>query len=213
MLWNKELKDELYFSHIPRTGGRYVSELIHANGWSPAKHDYVYFNMKEIIHLTYNEALHYYKLKKLPNNFSIIRNPVSRFVSASKLISDLPGFDKLDSKDYFNYFMNKQKVRFRFTKTNYMIMFEGVKNYNNNWFVFQKNFINHDTKLWKFENGFETNFFKWISDNVCYVKPTEYTYYNKRDYDYNKTVVLNKELKNNIMDFYKTDMDLWESLN
>ena len=213
MLWNKELKDELYFSHIPRTGGRYVGKLIYSNGWSPITHESVYFQMKEIMHLTYNEALHFYKLQKLPNNFSIIRNPVSRFVSASKLISDLPGFDKLDSKDYFNYFMNKQGVRYTFPKTKYNILFNGVKNFNNNWFVFQKNFINSDTKLWKFENGFETKFFKWLSNNVCYMKLTEDTSYNKSAYDYNKTIVLNKELKNNIMDFYKADMDLWESLN
>ena len=77
MLINKSI----YFVHIPRTGGRYIKELIKFNNHICILGDYVQWNNKEVSHLCfpdYEVFLNFLECQK----FTVVRNPIDRFVSA-----------------------------------------------------------------------------------------------------------------------------------
>ena len=78
MLINKNI----YFVHVPRTGGRYITNLFKIN-----KHEVSLdaFNTKwknkEIGHLTYPDYEVYLNFLKC-TKFAVIRDPITRFLSA-----------------------------------------------------------------------------------------------------------------------------------
>jgi hypothetical protein len=190
MLINKNI----YFVHIPRTGGRYISKIISDN-YLCEYYDFdkeALFKDKEVQHLThseYQEFLNYVPLK----TFTVVRDPINRFVSSlanSKfekevdlILKDQESFDK-----FINYsIIDKKNI--------------------GNWFVPQIDFIDYKTKIWKFEDGFGDNFFKWLQNNFDLLIQNKTAsaefFINKIDYKFK--VSLTNEQKNYIKNYYYKD--------
>ena len=80
---------KILFIHIPKTGGRAVSE---------------FFGVTDYPHLTYSQAESFYNLEskeKKPFTFAFIRNPHDRFVSCFKQLVSKP--KKRTFKNFKNF--------------------------------------------------------------------------------------------------------------
>lgn len=146
MLINKNI----YFVHIPRTGGRFIKNLFKINNYQVYLNEFHHWNNKEVPHLTYPDYEIYLNFLSC-DKFSIVRNPIDRFVSAINSDAKLNSItiDKmLTNQENFNMYINNL-----------------IYNDDANWYAPQINFINYDTKIYKYENGLNTNFIKWVSDN------------------------------------------------
>ena len=189
MIINKEIQ----FIHIPRTGGRYLNYVLTQNNHHYIHDDYSRtFKNIEIPHLSYPENLnfHYHTFSK---RFTIVRNPVDKFISALRDFNAI-NEEKIDSifknQDSFDEFVNNARV----------VDFA-------NWFLPQINFIDHKTKLWKFEDKLENNFFKWLLDNFnlkIIDKDYESIKFKIKNIYMNK-FVLNEKQKQYIKNYYYQD--------
>lgn len=147
MLINKNV----YFVHVPRTGGRYITNLFKIN-----KHEVSLdaFNTKwknkEIGHLTYPDYEVYLNFLKC-TKFAVIRDPITRFLSAInsdvKLNKDTID-TMLSSQENLNLYLNNL-----------------IFNDDDNWYTPQINFLNYDVKIYKYENGLGDKFVEWINNN------------------------------------------------
>jgi hypothetical protein len=147
MLINKDI----YFVHIPRTGGKYINILFKINNHQVRLNDFKQWKNKEIPHLTfpdYEIFLNFLECKK----FSIIRNPIDRFVSA--INSDIKLNENtinkmLSNQETFNMYLNNL-----------------IFNDDSNWYTPQVNFLNYNTQIYRYEDGLNINFVKWVNDNL-----------------------------------------------
>jgi len=182
---------KIYFAHIPRTAGRFIKNTLIKNNHDTRSYFYnTYYKEKEVPHLTYPEYeqfLNYMPLK----NFAVIREPVDRFISMIK----------------HNWTFNEEKIN---------KMFKSQEDFNqtingeiletpSNWFVPQINFINYDTKLWRFEDGFETKWIEWMINNFN-IKINKFAA-KEKDYAINNTS-LNKQKIQYIKNYYYKDYKL-----
>ena len=78
MLINKDI----YFAHIPRTGGRYIyKNLCKEHLCEHADFDLgKLYRSREVPHLTFPDYEDYLE-RSIENKFAVIRDPVTRFVS------------------------------------------------------------------------------------------------------------------------------------
>src|SRR5210317_378071 len=187
------INKQIQFIHIPRTGGRYLNYVLTQNNHYYIHDDYSRkFKGIEIPHLSYPENLnfHYHSFSK---RFTIVRNPVDRFISMLRDFNPI-NEEKIDSifknQDSFYEFVNNARV------VNL-----------SNWFLPQINFIDHKTKLWKFEDKLENNFFKWLLDNFnlkIIDKDYESVKFKIKSIHMNK-FVLNEKQKQYIKNYYYQD--------
>jgi len=187
------INERTYFIHIPRTGGRYVSNVIRCNNYK-AKH-YLFreiYNNKQIPHLTYPEYEKF--LGYIPEEkFSIIREPVDRFLS---LIRKTPWVTNKNKNDIFNNknsffnFMNKMRLNI---------------NEETNWFKMQSDFLSKDVKLWRYEDKFEIDFKKWLENNfdIKLVVDLKFGLNEKSN-----EIILNKNQISWVKDYYYKDFKL-----
>ena len=131
MLINKSI----YFSHIPRTGGRYIYKTIskehlceHAD-FDLGK----LYRSREVPHLTFPDYEDYLE-RSIENKFAVIRDPVTRFVSQ---LRNSIFKDKVESilrdQESLNKFINNALID---------------KDNIGNWFVPQIKFLDYKTRLW-----------------------------------------------------------------
>ena len=144
----------VFFAHIPRTAGRFVEANLSKNDM---KWDDVYLdNGKGIMSIVNGfEIAHYHRdyyekyldVKDIPH-FSIVRNPIDRFISASIYIKRFCG-DKaqegVEDKNSFLYVLKSIPYR------------QSI-----NWYRPQIDFLRSDTHIWKFEDGFGEDFVSWL---------------------------------------------------
>lgn len=143
-----------YFVHIPRTGGRYVKKLLLLNKFKSNFNceGHVKYKGIEIMHLQH-ELLIDFHIYKQSKKFTIVRNPLSRFISATNIDLNLNPFFKCKLNtvnqvlDYITYQQNGGS-------------------FHNNWFKPQYEFISEDCLVWKFENGFNKNFKTFLLDKL-----------------------------------------------
>jgi hypothetical protein len=150
-------KDDLnvYFVHIPRTGGRYVKKLLLSNQFKsnfncPGE---THYKGIEIMHL-HESLLNDFNVYKNSKKFTIVRNPLSRFISAASidLAVNLSVNWKLDTVDNVLDYITFQK--------------NGCGSCRNSWFRPQWEFVNKNCLVWKFEDGFGENFKKFLLENL-----------------------------------------------
>ena len=149
-------KDDLnfYFVHIPRTGGEYVKTLLTSNEFKSNFNCFprVYYKGVEIMHL-HESLLLDFNIYKNSKKFTIVRNPLSRFISAANIDFNLNSYLKwklntVDNVlDYITFQKNGDSSR-------------------NNWFRSQYEFISKDCSVWKFEDGFGKNFQKFLLNKL-----------------------------------------------
>ena len=148
----------VFFAHIPRTAGRFVEANLSQNDF---KWDDVHLdngkgimsivNGFEVAHYHRDHYMKYLDVKDIPH-FSIVRNPIDRFISASIYIKRFCG-DKaqegVEDKNSFLYVLKSIPYR------------QSI-----NWYRPQIDFLRSDTHIWKFEDGFGEDFVSWLSGIV-----------------------------------------------
>tara|TARA_R100001086_G_C11813393_1_gene252193 strand:+ start:54 stop:626 length:573 start_codon:yes stop_codon:yes gene_type:complete len=145
------INKNIYFAHIPRTGGVFIRNSLVSSGHDVQNHNFNnHYDGKSVPHLTYPKYLKYLNYLSL-KKFSVVREPIDRFNSMIKK----------------TWFFNEEKINrmFRTQEDFDQTINNEILNNTTNWFVPQVDFISHDTKLWKFENKFDNEFKNWMRDN------------------------------------------------
>jgi len=188
-----------FFAHIPRTAGRFIiSNIMFKNqcDWDDLHlgEDKMYnlYEGMEIGHFHKNYYEKYLKVKGIPH-FSIVRNPITRFKSASIYLKRYIG-ENIE-KD-----MEDPKI---FSSTIKALGWHHSEAAN--WFRPQIDFMNNETKIWKFEYGFEKKFATWISSivGVDLIFDRKVEYPMQKD-ESNKFILTSNHI-DNIRNYYKDD--------
>jgi hypothetical protein len=217
--------DLLYFSHIPRTGGRYLRTMLVENGFI-YEEAYRKLNRKNIF-IDFQEPMHFrLETAKLFDDriihtpkLTVIRNPVTKFNSAissnttvKRFLGDFDCFKKLEDWGYFKHVLNEKEYSLT-VSSNRKIVVYGLKHYPNNWFANQKSFFNDKFLIWKYENGLGKNLVEFIEDGIGVpIAINKVINYTRLSYD-NKlpNFYLSDKIKSNVMRYYEEDYDFWES--
>ena len=153
---------KVFFAHIPRTAGRYVdANLLWRNNFTWDEIDLdtgngvmTVLHGEEIAHWHKDLYEEHLNVKDIPN-FSIVRNPVDRFISGSVYLKRLYGNDSQEQFEdphlFFSMIANIPLVDPSFSA---------------NWFRSQVDFMNDKTKIWKYEDGMGENFVNWLGDLI-----------------------------------------------
>ena len=189
----------VFFAHIPRTAGRFVEANLSQNDfrWDDAHLDngkgiMSIVNGFEVAHYHRDHYMKYLDVKDIPH-FSIVRNPIDRFISASIYIKRFCG-DKaqegVEDKNSFLYVLKSIPHR-----------------QSLNWFRPQIDFLRSDTHIWKFEDGFGEDFVSWLSGIVGidleFTDDVEYAVAPDEGNKLEKT----PQLIDTLIHFYKQDIE------
>ena len=189
----------VFFAHIPRTAGRFVEANLSQNDfkWNDAHLDngkgiMSIVNGFEVAHYHRDHYMKYLDVKDIPH-FSIVRNPIDRFISASIYIKRFCG-DKaqegVEDKNSFLYVLKSIPHR-----------------QSLNWFRPQIDFLRSDTHIWKFEDGFGEDFVSWLSGIVGidleFTDDVEYAVAPDEGNKLEKT----PQLIDTLIHFYKQDIE------
>ena len=193
---------KLFFAHIPRTAGRYVDANLLANEfeWNESNLDtgmgiMTTLHGSEIAHWHRDIYEEHLNVKDIPN-FSIVRNPIDRFISGSVYLKRLYGNDSQDLFEDENLFFS---------------MIANIDamdpSFSANWFRSQVDFMTERTKIWKFEDGMGDNFVNWLSDLIGVdLKFDEDIEYPKAKDEGNKLDKTSKII-DNVKQLYRKDIE------
>ena len=143
------------FIHIPRTAGRFVEWNLESQGWvwdDKNVIDKMYKSVEgiELAHFHRDFYEKYLDVKDIPH-FSIVRNPITRFISGSLYIKRVYGNDIQATME--DTFMFSEMLR------NFPSLFPESAN----WFRQQVDFMTNNTHIWKFENGLGKEYVNWLN--------------------------------------------------
>tara|TARA_R110002167_G_scaffold67783_1_gene191468 strand:- start:81 stop:698 length:618 start_codon:yes stop_codon:yes gene_type:complete len=197
------IDNKYMYIHIPRTGGRYISQLFIKNNYKCDMfkfennfHDKIKNKKIHVPHLEYPYFLNFIHNKNILN-FTVVRDPVDRFKSILK------GYYGYYNKDMDKFNKKIKEIFLNFNEyVNSKIVTEQA-----NWHVPQINFIGSNTEIWFYEKGLGKNFIKWLYkkygftfsniENINYDKG----YYDDIDID----IILTKKQIKSIKDYYFKD--------
>tara|TARA_R110000823_G_scaffold313631_1_gene441519 strand:- start:495 stop:1097 length:603 start_codon:yes stop_codon:yes gene_type:complete len=146
------INESTKFIHIPRTAGRFLFLLFKKNNRIDNYNFTRLYKGIEFPHLNSLQSNSVYPVSKMFDTFTVIRNPVNKFMASIGKTNTLN--NKAVSymfENEINFFNIVHKLREQ-TSTN-------------NTFEPQINFVEKDTKIWKYEEGFKENFYNWIKNN------------------------------------------------
>ena len=181
------------FVHIPRTAGRFLEENFKENGFEPEQILWKSVDGIEIAHF-HNELYikHFDDLGSIPH-FTVVRNPVDRFMSCSIFLTRMYGDDIQEAME--------DPMMFGSMLQNFPLT-QAV-----NWFRPQIDFLTDDTNIWKFEDGFGSDFDEWMSEILGVEYTTKDVQYEKLAYGETKKLEKTAKLVNNIMSLYRKDYE------
>ena len=181
------------FVHIPRTAGRFLEENFKENGFEAEQILYKSVDGIEVAHF-HNELYlkHFDDLGSIPH-FTIVRNPVDRFMSCSIFLTRMYGDDIQEAME--------DPMMFGSMLQNFPLT-QAV-----NWFRPQIDFLTDDTNIWKFEDGFGSDFDEWMSEILGVEYTTKDVPYEKLAYGETKKLEKTDKLVNNIMSLYRKDYE------
>jgi len=181
------------FVHIPRTAGRFLEENFKENGFEAEQILWKSVDGIEVAHF-HNELYlkHFDDLGSIPH-FTIVRNPVDRFMSCSIFLTRMYGDDIQEAME--------DPIMFHSMLDNFPLT-EAV-----NWFRPQMDFLTDDTNIWKFEDGFGSDFDEWMSEILGVEYTTKDVQYEKLAYGETKKLEKTAKLVNNIMSLYRKDYE------
>ena len=181
------------FVHIPRTAGRFLEENFKENGFEPEQILWKSVDGIEIAHF-HNELYlkHFDDLGSIPH-FTIVRNPIDRFMSCSIFLTRMYGDDIQE--------MMEDPMMFSSMLENFPLT-QAV-----NWFRPQMDFITDDTNIWKFEDGFGSDFDEWMSEILGVEYKTKDVPYNELSTNETKKLEKTAKLVNNITGLYRKDIE------
>ena len=181
------------FVHIPRTAGRFLEENFKENGFEAEQILWKSVDGIEVAHF-HNELYlkHFDDLGSIPH-FTIVRNPVDRFMSCSIFLTRMYGDDIQEAME--------DPMMFGSMLQNFPLT-QAV-----NWFSPQIDFLTDDTNIWKFEDGFGSDFDEWMSEILGVEYTTKDVQYEKLAYGETKKLEKTAKLVNNIMSLYRKDYE------
>ena len=181
------------FVHIPRTAGRFLEENFKENGFEPEQILWKSVDGIENAHF-HNELYlkHFDDLGSIPH-FTIVRNPIDRFMSCSIFLTRMYGDDIQE--------MMEDPMMFSSMLENFPLT-QAV-----NWFRPQMDFITDDTNIWKFEDGFGSDFDEWLSEILGVEYKTKDVPYNELSTNETKKLEKTAKLVNNITGLYRKDIE------
>ena len=181
------------FVHIPRTAGRFLEENFKENGFEAEQILWKSVDGIEVAHF-HNELYlkHFDDLGSIPH-FTIVRNPVDRFMSCSIFLTRMYGDDIQEAME--------DPMMFSSMLQNFPLT-QAV-----NWFRPQIDFLTDDTNIWKFEDGFGSDFDEWMSEILGVEYTTKDVQYEKLAYGETKKLEKTAKLVNNIMSLYRKDYE------
>ena len=181
------------FVHIRRTAGRFLEENFKENGFEAEQILWKSVDGIEVAHF-HNELYlkHFDDLGSIPH-FTIVRNPVDRFMSCSIFLTRMYGDDIQEAME--------DPMMFGSMLQNFPLT-QAV-----NWFRPQIDFLTDDTNIWKFEDGFGSDFDEWMSEILGVEYTTKDVQYEKLAYGETKKLEKSAKLVNNIMSLYRKDYE------
>lgn len=205
----RQQENSCYFAHIPRTGGRYITELFKQNSaYGPWCEDYN--NRNEILRGIHAKHLHYPLYNFFFNvgdleHFSVVRNPFNKISSSMKVMHEF-------TKNDYNEILNTEEKFYDF-----LINEIELESFHNNWFLPQYKFVNKKTHIWKYEDGFGDKFFDWIYQKTNIVlREKQINKYEEVLFSENVVAAehniqynINPEFEKYIKNFYKKDYELF----
>ena len=151
----------IFFAHIPRTAGRFVeANLLYIKKndilwdeeenkkWNTGLGVMTSVHGLELAHFHREYYEKYLNVDGIPH-FSIVRNPIDRFISGSVYLKRAYGNDIQELMEDENYFYSMLE--------NFPLS-ESV-----NWYRPMGDFMTEKTHIWKFEDGFGETFVSWLS--------------------------------------------------
>jgi hypothetical protein len=191
----------IYHVHIPRTGGRYIKQVLLENDYNIFHDDYnesIYGISLMHLHYPLYEILEDVKESK---HLVIVRNPFDRFCSATHCIvkslypeHELDIYSQLETKDGLYNFIEYHAM---------------TKRYNSNWLRPQNEFLSNNSIIYNFENGLTKNFIDWFNktffDNL---KNKQYDYYGDPNELEENILKGNKKIENLIKQYYSKDYEI-----
>jgi hypothetical protein len=186
------VNDKLFYIHIPRTGGRFLYEMLLNQVKERPHHGQYYKGIAgpHLHHPLYNE---YFDVKDL-THFTIVRNPFDRFKSALKGPLQYQSLDFIFKKGFYD---GMKELR------------DSEMGYKNNWFRPQHEFVSKTTHVWRLEDGLGDNFIKWMLDkfNVKANNNIKIGEYSKDEYDKIKVPNSVNQYKPYVKKYYKKDFE------
>ena len=197
---HKETGKKVFFAHIPRTAGRFVEANLLANNfdWGDNHLDtglgvMSVVNGVEIAHYHREYYQQYLDVKNIPH-FSIVRSPITRFISGSVYLKRTYG-DDIQSvmEDSIMFASMIQNLPFKEAW---------------NWYRPQVDFLTNQTHVWKFENGINEEFVSWLSSiigvNLKFDNDIEYP----KSHDEGNKLQKTPALEVNIRSAYRRDFEV-----
>lgn len=155
---HKETGKKVFFAHIPRTAGRFVEANLAENGfeWADSHLDtglgvMSVVNGVEIAHYHRDHYQKYLDVKNIPH-FTIVRSPITKFISGSVYLK----------RTYGNDIQSVMEDPMMFSSMIMNLPFEEAWN----WYRPQVDFLSDNTHIWKFENKIGDEFVSWLSDII-----------------------------------------------
>jgi hypothetical protein len=193
---------KIFHIHIPRTGGRYIKEVLLQNDYQIDHDDYeqsIYGI--SVMHLHYPL---YEMLEDVPssNHLTIVRNPFTRFASVahcmikewySNIEDDI--YSALETKEGLAQFIEYHAI---------------TKRYNANWMRHQHEFISPKTFIYKYEDKLGKSFIDWFNETFSSdLEHKEYSYYGDPNELLENKVKENKKIESLVKEYYKKDFDFF----
>ncbi len=191
---------ETYLVHIPRTGGRYVDQIIKESG---ALHSYTDMNQqilsRFVCHLHY--PLYEYKLPTTnATHIAVVREPLDRFKSVmnqKSLMFDIDYNKEIRSKEDWDRFL---------------LISQEIDDFRSNWMRPQNEFVCERTLIWKYEDGFGDDFIKWLYNMTgieAAASQRSYLLLPSEETD-QSSIELNDQICDWAKEFYTKDYDKFE---
>ncbi len=198
---HKETGKKIFFAHIPRTAGRFVEANLLENGfdWGDSHLDtglgvMSVVNNIEIAHYHRKYYQKYLNVEEDTLQFSIVRNPLTRFISGSIYLK----------RTYGNDIQSQMEDPMLFGSMIQNLPFEGSWN----WYRPQVDFLSNQTHVWKFENKIGDEFAAWLSDiigiNLKFDDNVEYP----KSHDEGNKLKMSPALEVNIRGAYNKDFEV-----
>ena len=189
-----------FYIHIPRTAGRFFSEMIVSNGFNQEYKE-------DIVTSHYHRELYEKCLgvKDIPH-ITVIRNPVDRFFGSSFLLKRKYG-------ENINYILEDVDDCFMILDNFWVgnsldgvLSVKPVKDMTR-YFKPQLDYISSHTNIWKYENGFGNDFAYWMSDILNIDFKINHVSYPKLTVNENDKIDRNDRIIDNVIRYYEKDME------
>ena len=188
----------ILFIHIPRTGGRFIEVNLEKNGWEMEPIDYCGIPHYQHSFIDDCEFAHFHrelyeKYCDEKEQIAVIRDPITRFISASTYLFTLYGRESQKRMEDYDEFVS--------TIQNF------PESETRSWWRPQVEFLTDTTHIWKFEDGLGESFGYWMSEKLEVPFEVDilakYVANKKEDSKLDKT----DKLVDNIKRYYSEDID------